>query len=130
MIQAELGQPPEQLYREFEPNAFASASIGQVHRARLPAGQLVVVKVQHDGIESKIRPDLELLMALAQLLENHVAAARAYQPVVTLTEFRRTLLHELDFSAEMRNARNSRGTSPATQPSASRRCTRSCAVVE
>ena len=104
MIQAELGQPPEQLYTEFEPNAFASASIGQVHRARLPAGQLVVVKVQHEGIEAKIRPDLELLMALAQLLENHVAAARAYQPVVTLTEFRRTLLHELDFSAEMRNA--------------------------
>ena len=89
---------------EFEPNAFASASIGQVHRAKLPAGQLVVVKVQHEGIEAKIRPDLELLMALAQLLENHVAAARAYQPVVTLTEFRRTLLHELDFSAEMRNA--------------------------
>ena len=104
MIQAELGQPPEQLYMEFEPNAFASASIGQVHRAKLPAGQLVVVKVQHEGIEAKIRPDLELLMALAQLLENHVAAARAYQPVVTLTEFRRTLLHELDFSAEMRNA--------------------------
>jgi len=104
MIQAELGQPPEQLYTEFEPNAFASASIGQVHRARLPAGQLVVVKVQHEGIEAKICPDLELLMALAQLLENHVAAARAYQPVVTLTEFRRTLLHELDFSAEMRNA--------------------------
>ena len=64
----------------------------------------MVVKVQHEGIEAKIRPDLELLMALAQLLENHVAAARAYQPVVTLTEFRRTLLHELDFSAEMRNA--------------------------
>jgi len=104
MIQAELGQPPEQLYIEFEPNAFASASIGQVHRAKLPAGQLVVVKVQHEGIEAKIRPDLELLMALAQLLQNHVAAARAYQPVVTLTEFRRTLLHELDFSAEMRNA--------------------------
>jgi ubiquinone biosynthesis protein len=104
MIQAELGQPPEQLYIEFEPNAFASASIGQVHRAKLPAGKSVVVKVQHEGIEAKIRPDLELLMALAQLLENHVAAARAYQPVVTLTEFRRTLLHELDFSAEMRNA--------------------------
>ena len=103
MIQAELGQPPEQLYTEFEPNAFASASIGQVHRAKLSAGQLVVVKVQHEGIEAKIRPDLDLLMALAQLLENHVPAARAYQPVATLTEFRRTLLHELDFSAEMRN---------------------------
>jgi len=103
-VQAELGQPPQQLYAECEPNAFASASIGQVHRAKLSSGQLVVVKVQHEGIEEKIRPDLDLLMALAQLLENHMPAARAYQPVATVTEFRRTLLHELDFSAEMRNA--------------------------
>lgn len=102
-IQAELGQPPEQLYAEFEPNAFASASIGQVHRAKLSSGELVVVKVQHDGIEDKIRPDLDLLMALAQLLENHVPAALPYQPVATVTDFQRTLLHELDFTAERRN---------------------------
>jgi len=102
-IQAELGQPPEQLYAEFEPDAFASASIGQVHRAKLSSGQLVVVKVQHDGIEQKIRPDLDILMALAQVLQSHVPEARAYQPVATVTDFRRTLLHELDFSAERRN---------------------------
>jgi len=102
-IQADLGQPPEQLYAEFEPNAFASASIGQVHRAKLSSGQSVVVKVQHGGIEEKIRPDLDLLMALAQLFEKHVPAAGAYRPIATVTEFRRTLLHELDFSAERRN---------------------------
>lgn len=102
-IQSELGQPPEQLFEEFEPSAFASASIGQVHRAKLSSGQLIVVKVQHDGIEEKIYPDLDLMAALAQLLESHVPAAQAYQPVNTVTEFRRTLLHELDFSAERRN---------------------------
>ncbi len=102
-IQAELGLPPEQLYAECEPNAFASASIGQVHRAKLSSGQLVVVKVQHDGIEARIHSDLDLLMALAQLFENHVPDARAYRPIATVTEFRRTLLHELDFSSERQN---------------------------
>ncbi|MGO9915231.1 MAG: ABC1 kinase family protein [Isosphaeraceae bacterium] len=103
-IEMELGQRPERLYTEWESNAFASASIAQVHRATLSSGQLVVVKVQHDGIEERIRSDLGLLTALAQLLENHIPRARAYQPVPTVSEFRRTLLHELDFSAEMRNA--------------------------
>lgn len=103
-IEVELGRRPEQLYTEWEPNPFASASIGQVHRAKLSSGQLVVVKVQHDGIEQRIRSDLDLLAALARLLEDHIPPARAYQPVATVTEFRRTLLHELDFSAEMRNA--------------------------
>ena len=63
---------------EFEPNALASASDRPGPSGEVIPGQSVVVKVQHDGIEEKIRPDLELLMALAQLLENHVAAARAY----------------------------------------------------
>jgi ubiquinone biosynthesis protein len=103
-IEAELGLRPEQLFGEWEPNAFASASIAQVHLAKLSSGQLVVVKVQHDGIEKRIRTDLDLLTALAQLVENHMPGAQAYQPVATVTEFRRTLLRELDFSAEMRNA--------------------------
>ena len=102
-IEAELGQPPEHLYAEFEPHAFASASIGQVHRARLSSGELVVVKIQHDGIEKTIYPDLELLTALAQLFERYVPASLAYQPVATIADFRRTLLRELDFSAERRN---------------------------
>ena len=103
-IEMELGQRPERLYTEWEPNAFASASIAQVHRAKLPSGQSVVVKVQHNGIAKRIRTDLDLLTALSQLFENHIPPVRAYQPVATVTEFRRTLLRELDFSAEMRNA--------------------------
>ncbi len=103
MIQAELGHPPEELFGAFDPVAFASASIGQVHHAKLLNGQAVVVKVQHEGIENKIRPDLDLLLALAQLLENYIPASKAYQPTITVTDFRRTLLHELDFVAEKRN---------------------------
>jgi ubiquinone biosynthesis protein len=102
-IEAELGKPPEELFAEFHPEALASASIAQVHRARLHSGELVVVKVQHDGIETKIYRDLDLLFGLAQLAQKHVPALRNYRPVSTVREFRRTLLRELDLRAERRN---------------------------
>lgn len=102
-IQAELGKPPEELFAEFEPNALASASIGQVHRARLSNGRAVVVKVQHAGIHERIRIDLDLLMALAEWLQENVEESRGYRPVATAREFQRTLLRELDFSSERRN---------------------------
>src|SRR5581483_6312610 len=48
-VTGELGRPPEEIFLEFEPLPFASASIAQVHRARLRDGRAVVVKVQHAG---------------------------------------------------------------------------------
>ena len=102
-VQGDLGAPPEQLFESFEKDAFSSASIGQVHRAQLPGGEQVVVKVQHAGIQDKVRLDLEMLVALAELLQEYVEEARPYQPVSTTQEFRRTLLRELDFSSERRH---------------------------
>lgn len=102
-IQTELGKPPEDLFEEFCPEALASASIAQVHRARLRNGQPVVVKIQHDGIETKIQRDLDLMRGLAELAEKHVPALRNYRPVSTVREFRRTLLRELDLRAERHN---------------------------
>ena len=99
----ELGEAPESLFSVFEPEAFSSASIGQVHRATLKDGQEVVVKVQHNGIQEKVRTDLEILMTLAKFLQEYVSEARAYQPVAIASEFRRTLLRELDFVSERRN---------------------------
>jgi ubiquinone biosynthesis protein len=103
MVTEELGKPPEELFAEFDPQAMASASIGQVHRARLEDGQTVVVKVQHDGIQDRVTNDLDILTALAHLAETHSPELRSYQPVATATEFRRTLLRELDFTRELRN---------------------------
>lgn len=102
-ITAELGKPPEELFARFDLQAMASASIGQIHRATLPDGQVVVVKVQHDGIQDRVTNDLEILIALAHLAETHAPQLRAYQPIATATEFRRTLLRELDFTRELRN---------------------------
>lgn len=102
-ITEELGKPPEQLFAEFDGVALASASVGQVHRARLADGQPVVVKVQHAGIRPKILSDLDVLTTLARLLEQHVPAAAPYTPLATISSFRRTLLRELDFTSERHN---------------------------
>ena len=100
VIQAELGAPPEERFAYFEETPLASASIAQVHRARLPTGEDVVVKVQHPGIREKVMPDLEILEGLAELAEKYSEALRAYQPASVVNHFRRTLLQELDFTHE------------------------------
>ncbi len=102
-IEAGLGQPLEVLFRTFESEPMASASIAQVHRAQLPSGEHVVVKVQHAGISSRILADLEILAGLAELAEKHAPQLRPYQPVAVVRQFRRTLLRELDFTYERRN---------------------------
>lgn len=102
-ITEELGEHPDKLFRSFDPNAFASASIGQVHHAVLQDGTPVVVKVQHAGIGSRIQNDLEILIELAKLAETYSREASQYKPVETAKEFRDTLIRELDFTREQRN---------------------------
>jgi ubiquinone biosynthesis protein len=99
-VVAELGRPPEEVFQGFEAAAFASASIAQVHRARLPDGRRVLVKVQHAGIEGKVHCDLDLMMGLAEVLQKHVPQLRSYQPVATTRDFRRKVSVEASESRE------------------------------
>ena len=101
-IEKELGRPITECFLEFDRVATASASIGQVHYAKLHNGRPVVVKVQHPGIEGTIRRDLNILNSLAALAERQ-ADFKRYQPVAVVREFRQTLMRELDFRREMRN---------------------------
>jgi ubiquinone biosynthesis protein len=101
-VEKELGRPIAECFLEFDPQAMASASIGQVHHAKLPGGRPVVVKVQHPGIEGTIRRDLSILSSLASLAE-HQEDLKRYQPVAIVREFRQTLMRELDFRREMRS---------------------------
>jgi ubiquinone biosynthesis protein len=103
IIETEFGKTANTLFAQFEDAPLASASIAQVHRARLHSGEDVVVKVQHAGIADKIMPDLDILAGLAELAEKHSAQVRPYQPSAVVRQFRRTLLHELDFTFERRN---------------------------
>lgn len=102
-VEQELGRPVSEFFSEFDANAFASASIGQVHAAGLKDGTQVVVKVQHAGIEERIRNDLEILIELAKLAENYSPPLKQYRPVAIAHEFGKTLENELDFSLEQRN---------------------------
>jgi len=103
LVESELRGPIKELFAEFEAKAFASASIGQVHRARLRDGRRVVVKVLHHNIENKVATDLDIIMALADLGEKYSAELRNYRPHDVTIEFRRTLLREMDFRRELRN---------------------------
>lgn len=103
IVEAELGQPIDEIFAEFDDVALASASIGQVHRARLKTGEQVVVKVQHAGIEPKVDVDLEILANLAAAAESFFPELRNYRPKAVVAEFQRTLRRELDFGREERH---------------------------
>ncbi len=101
-IEAEFGQAVAELFVEFDETPLASASIGQVHSARLHDGQPVVVKVQHADIRRKVAIDLDILAGLAQLAEM-IPEFQNYRPRAVVAEFHRVLSHELDFGRELRH---------------------------
>ncbi len=102
IIETELGQPLDQIFAEFEEQPVASASIGQVHRARLLTGERVVVKVQHAGIQSTVEEDLDVRAGLAALAER-IPELQVYRPSLVVAEMARSLRRELDFGREERN---------------------------
>lgn len=101
-LSEELGQPLEDVFSEFVDEPIASASIGQVHRARLRDGRRVVVKVQHKGIVKVVNNDLEILAGVAQLAEM-LEEFKPYRPQVLAAEMARSMRRELDFGREERN---------------------------
>lgn len=104
-IRRELGKAPEELFRVFEPEAFAAASLGQVHRAELKDGTLAVVKVQYPGVDATVKHDLQNMKALLQtltmvgrdVLRQKVDSQEIYQ------ELEDRLFEELDYENEARN---------------------------
>jgi len=93
-----------EVFVDFESVPIASASIAQVHRARLMTGESVVIKVQRPDIQRVIELDLEILFGLARLLEARTVWGKHYGLVDTLEEFAQALRAELDFTSEGRNA--------------------------
>ena len=100
IIEAEFGAPLKELFEYFDENSFASASIGQVHRARLADGESVAVKVQRPGIKKIIEVDLEIMLHLATLMERNIEEMSLYRPVKIVEEFARTLEKEIDYTIE------------------------------
>jgi ubiquinone biosynthesis protein len=102
MVEEELGRPITECFASFTAVAQASASIGQVHEAKLMSGRQVVVKIQHPGIEGVIRRDLDVLRFLAEIAEGNETLKR-FEPVNLIREFGHAMLNELDFRRELRN---------------------------
>jgi ubiquinone biosynthesis protein len=101
---AELGQPVERLFRDFDPVPMAAASIGQVHRATLPNGREVAVKVQRPGAPRQIEADLNLMYQAARLAKERVRALDFIDAQALVDEFARSIRQELDYRGEARNA--------------------------
>ena len=103
LIKEELGADIDKIFREFDPQPLAAASIGQVHVATLESGQKVAVKVQRPGIADDIETDLEILFEIAVAAQKRFQWARQYQVVDIVDEFARSLRKELDYTIEARN---------------------------
>jgi ubiquinone biosynthesis protein len=104
LLKEELGSDLEELFREFDPEPLAAASIGQVHRAHLNTGQQVAVKIQRPGILATIETDLEILRELAVLAERRFAWAQTYQLGELIDELAKSLRTELNYTQEAYNA--------------------------
>jgi ubiquinone biosynthesis protein len=104
VVEAELGLTLEQLYLDFDETPVAAASIGQVHRATLPNGHRVVVKVQRPNAPRQIEADLELMYQLARIARERVRALEFIDTVAVVDEFARSIRQELDYRIEARNA--------------------------
>jgi ubiquinone biosynthesis protein len=100
VLETELKRPLAEVFSSVEEQPLGSASVAQVHRARLLTGQEVVVKVQRPGIQLTVRDDLAILRRLALLAETHLPEWRARRPVALVDELGRTLERELDFTCE------------------------------
>jgi predicted unusual protein kinase regulating ubiquinone biosynthesis (AarF/ABC1/UbiB family) len=101
----EFGREPEEVFASFDPRAFAAASLGQVHRARLPSGEEVAVKIQYPDIARTIRADLRSLRLLLQPMR---LAGDWRHTLDILCDIERTLLMETDYEREAQHYREAR----------------------
>jgi predicted unusual protein kinase regulating ubiquinone biosynthesis (AarF/ABC1/UbiB family) len=99
VVREDLGRPPERIFERFERQPAAAASIGQVHRAALPDGTSVAVKVQYPGLEAAIQADLDNVAVLYNLVR---IVAPGVDPDQMVGELRERMVEELDYCLEAR----------------------------
>ena len=102
-VEDELGDSIDTLFLSFEPIPLATASIGQVHAARLPDGRDVVVKVRKPNVRELVERDLDILMQLASSSEKYFSYLRDYDVRGMVEEFGDTIRAEMDYRREARN---------------------------
>ncbi len=103
IIEAALGAEVDTLFSELERQPFASASVAQVHKARLHNGDEVVVKVIRPGIEKIVTADLKLLKWIAEIVESRTQIGKRLRPIEVVRDYEKVILGELDLLAEAAN---------------------------
>src|SRR4051794_9276098 len=103
IVTSEIGVRLSKAFSDFESTPIASASLGQVHLARLRDGRPVAVKVQRPNIREQMVEDLDALDDIAEFLDNRTEIGRKYEFTGMLTELRKSLFRELDYRLEAHN---------------------------
>ncbi len=104
IVEQEYGKSVQEVFSQFDENPLASASIAQVHAARLKDGREVIVKVVRPGIRTTIKRDIGLMYIVADGLERYWSEGKRLQPTGVVAEFEKTLFDELDLMREAANA--------------------------
>ena len=100
IIAEELNSSVDRIFMDFSGSSIAAASIAQVHKAVLPDGEEVAVKIQRPDIDKIIEVDLEIMLHLATLAEKYLKEAEAIDIVKLVEEFARVIRKELNFRIE------------------------------
>ncbi|MFP4383907.1 MAG: ABC1 kinase family protein [Spirochaetia bacterium] len=103
IIEEELERPIEEVFRYFDPEPIAAASIAQVHQAVLPNGDEVVVKVRRPNIESLVETDVDIMLRLARIIERRIPHSELFNPQNLVREFRKQIREEMDLHNEFLN---------------------------
>lgn len=103
ILREELGRPLEEIYSEIDPVALASASIAQVHSARLVTGEEVVIKVQKPGVETVLLTDLNFLYLSSRVVEALAPKLSWTSLSGIVEEIQKTMMEECDFIQEAKN---------------------------
>jgi ubiquinone biosynthesis protein len=98
-----FGQPSMDVFTNFDSDAFASASIAQVHLATLKSGEEVIVKILRPNIWEAIEKDMEILILCAKLINNYSEESKRLRPIEVVSDYQTTVLHELDLVREAAN---------------------------
>jgi ubiquinone biosynthesis protein len=103
LVEQELKKNTGELFAWFQPEAFASASMAQVHRATLKTGEQVVLKIQRPGIKEVIEQDIKVMLQLAEIFKNRIPSLKSFDPVGLVKNFEESIMKELDFVNESIN---------------------------
>ncbi|MBS1683850.1 MAG: AarF/ABC1/UbiB kinase family protein [Bacteroidetes bacterium] len=110
IVEKELGQKIEDVFETFDDKPLASASIGQVHKAKLRTGEVVVVKIQRPEVAEILDRDMQIIKDVVQRADRYLKKQGILQADEVVRTFERSIMKELDYRNEARNIERFRST--------------------